>query len=94
MSSHFACPIGRASKFVNLSTPVTCSFSKWLPKKNLSSHNFMGKQVVVIKKLLLMITIVVHALETVNQLKNGFSVQYVRFGFIATVSLIDNGRWN
>ena len=26
--------------------------------------------------------------------KDGFSVQYVRFGFIATVSLIDNGLWN
>ena len=35
-----------------------------------------------------------HALETMNQLKNGFSAQYVRFGSIATVSLIDNGRWN
>ena len=37
------------------------------------SHNFMGKVLAVIKKLLMMITIVVHALETMNQLKNGFS---------------------
>ena len=34
----------------------------------------------------------VHALETINQLKNCFSVQDVRFGSIATVSLIDYGR--
>ena len=34
----------------------------------------------------------VHALETINQLKNCFSAQDVRFGSIATVSLIDYGR--
>ena len=41
-----------------------------------------------------MITIVVHALDTMNQLKNDFSGQYVKFGSIATVSLIYNERWN
>ena len=29
-----------------------------------------------------------------NKLKNGVSAKYVRFGYLATVSLIDNGRWN
>ena len=53
----------------------------------------MGKELDVIKKLLLMITILVHALETMNQMKSGFSAQDIRFGSIATVSLIDNGRW-
>ena len=52
----------------------------------------MGKEIEFIKKLLLMINIMVHALETINQLKNCFSVQDVRFGSIATVSLIDYGR--
>ena len=41
-----------------------------------------------------MITIVIRTLETMNQLKNGFSAQDVRSGSIATVSLIDNGWWN
>ena len=45
----------------------------------------MEKELVVTKNLLLMITIVVNALETMNQLKNGFSASYVRFGSIATV---------
>ena len=40
----------------------------------------------------MMITIVVYDLETIKRLKNGFSAQYVKFGSIATVSLIDNGR--
>ena len=39
-----------------------------------------------------MITTVVRALETMNELKNGFSAQYVRFGHIAIVFLTDNGR--
>ena len=52
----------------------------------------MGKELEVIKKLLLMITIVVHALETIKQLKNNFSTEDVRFGSKATVSLIDNGH--
>ena len=39
-------------------------------------------------------TIVVHALESMRQLKNGFSAQDLRFGSIATVSLINIGRWN
>ena len=60
--------------------------------KRLFSYNFMGKEIEFIKKLLLMINIMVHALETINQLKNCFSVQDVRFGSIATVSLIDYGR--
>ena len=54
----------------------------------------MGKELDVMKKLLLMITIVVHVLETMNQLKNGLCAQDVRFDSIATVSLIDNGRRN
>ena len=60
--------------------------------KRLFSYNFMGKEIEFIKKLLLMINIMVHALETINQLKNCFSAQDVRFGSIATVSLIDYGR--
>ena len=67
---------------------LRCSFSKWLPMKSFFSHSFMQKELLVIKKLLLMITIVVHVLEIMNQLKNGFSAQDVRFGFIATVSLM------
>ena len=61
--------------------------------KSFFSHNFMRKELLIIKKLLLMITILVHGLETINQLKNGFSAQDVRFGFIDTVSLmiIDDG---
>ena len=51
----------------------------------------MGKELEVIKILLLMITIGAHALETMNQLRNGFSAQEVRFGSIATVFFIDNG---
>ena len=35
----------------------------------------MGKEFEVIKKFLLMITIVVHLLETMKQVKNGFSAQ-------------------
>ena len=58
--------------------------------KRLFSYNFMGKEIEFIKKLLLMINIMVHALETI--LKNCFSAQDVRFGSIATVSLIDYGR--
>ena len=54
---------------------------------------FYGQEVCGHQKSLLMITFVVHAWETINQL-NGFSAQYVRFGSIATVSLIDNGQWN
>ena len=60
----------------------------------LSEYFVPAGELVVIKKLLLMITIVVHVLETMNQLKNGFSAQYRRFGSIATVSLIDNRLWN
>ena len=71
-----------------------CIIKKWLPRKRIFSHNFMGKVLVVIIKLLLLITILVHAFGTMNQLKNCFSAQYVRFGPIATVSLIDNGQWN
>ena len=70
---------------------LTCSFSKWLPTERLFSHSFMRKELEVIKKLLLMITIVIRTLETMNQMTNGFSAQDVRFGSIATVSLIDNG---
>ena len=73
-------------------TFLTCGFSKWLQTKSLSSHNFMEKELVVIEKLLLIITMMVYALETMNQLKNGFSAQDVRFGSIATVSLIAYGR--
>ena len=62
--------------------------------KRLFSYNFMGKELEFIKKLLLMINIMVHALETLNELKNCFSAQDVRFGSIAPVSLIDNGRRN
>ena len=71
---------------------LTYSFSKWLPTKSFFSHNFMGKELEIIKKLQLMITIVVHALETMSQPKNGFSAQDVRFSSIATASLIDNRR--
>ena len=74
-------------------TRLNC-FPKWLPIKILSSNDFLEKDLMVSKKLLLMISIVVHALETMNQLENGFGTQDVRFGFIATVSFIDNGRWN
>ena len=73
---------------------LTCSFTKWLPTKSFPSHNFMGKELEVIKKLRLMITIVAHVLETMNQPKNGFSAQDVRFSSIATASLINNRRWN
>ena len=75
-------------------TFLTSSFSKWVRMKSLFSDNFMGKDLVIIEKLLLMITIVVQALETMNQPKNCFSNQDVRFGSIKTVSLIDNGKWN
>ena len=68
---------------------------RFLIGQSLSSNNFMGKKLVVIKKLLLMISNVVHVLKTIcQQLKNDFNDQYVRFGSRATVSLIDNGRYN
>ena len=34
--------------------------------KRFFSHNFIGEELEVIKKLLLLVTIVVHALETMN----------------------------
>ena len=54
----------------------------------------MGKELEVIEKLVLMITIVAPALESMKQMKNGFSAQDLRFGSIASVSVIDIGRWN
>ena len=82
--------------FDNQNVPylLTCSFSKSPPTTSFFSHDFMGKELEVIKKLQLMITIVVHALKTMSQPKNGFSAQDVRFSSIATASLIDNRRWN
>ena len=65
-------------------------FFKRDTNKTLFSHSFMGKELEVIKRLLLMTTIVVHALETMNHLKNGFSAQDVKFGSIANVSFNDN----
>ena len=58
-------------------------------RKSLSSHNFIRKELVIIKKLVLIITIMDYALETMKQLKNGFIAQYARFGSIVSVSLID-----
>lgn len=52
----------------------------------------MVKEIEVIKKLLLVITIVVLVSETMNELKNDFSAKNVRFRSIATFSFIDNGR--
>ena len=62
--------------------------------KILFSENFKGKDLAVIKKLLLMITIVVHGLKNMNQLKNGLDAQRCKVWSIATVSFIDNGQWN
>ena len=56
-------------------------------RKRLSSQNFIRKELVIIKKLMPMITIMTHALETMKQLKNGFVAQYARFGSIVSVEL-------
>ena len=43
-------------------------FFKMATDKRLFSHNSLGNELVLIKKLLLILTIVVHALENMNQL--------------------------
>ena len=59
-----------------------------------SHSGLVSKKVVRIPFFwLFLMAIVAHALEK-KKLKNGFSVQYVRFGSIVTASLIENGRWN
>ena len=79
-------------QFCNEQNAPYLQLFKMAPDEKTFFTQFYGEGACGHQKFLMMITIVVHALETLNQLKNGFSAQYVRFGSISAVFLIDNGR--